>query len=465
MTWFSALPTPETQVGIAIETTRGTPKAPDFWVPVTGPKYKPDVQFLPDAGLRGSMVTLYDEVPGLRYDSYAWDHHPYLDTLPVELRALLGSTDTLTAAPIIAELAKEAKVADTTIEVSAVGPEGSKVVIEPGSVEQEIFTITKVVGKVLTLSGKIAKVHANKAAITVATELVKEALVGDTKITTIASIPAGSYVVIGAGVGTMETHVTGTPVEVKAGEWTIPLTYPVAFAHANKAIVEGLVKHQFSLLNNSPATGNQPPSCTITDFAGEENWRQLAAAQLNTLNISGAADSLPKVTVDWFANGAIKPSPPSASYSTAEAPAGWTVQASIGGTQIAYLVSWEFDSKRNVKNVPAITGNQNYYQHFAGALEATAKVVVLDDPKATWLTAFQEGASESIDLTLSDVASGFAVNLHSSSAKFITGDLDRSKEYVEVPLELQLIPSPTDALAGGVSPIVATVANAHTLTY
>jgi hypothetical protein len=90
---------------------------------------------------------------------------------------------------------------------------------------------------------------------------------------------------------------------------------------------------------------------------------------------------------------------------------------------------------------------------------------VLDDPKATWLTAFQEGASESIDLTLSDVASGFAVNLHSSSAKFITGDLDRSKEYVEVPLELQLIPSATDALAGGVSPIIATVANAHTAVY
>ncbi len=395
---FSAIPTPETQVGIAIETERGTPVAPAFWLPILGPKYKPDLQMLPDMGLRGSMVSLYDEVPGLRYDSYGWDNHPYLDTLPVLLRALLGSPDTKTAAP------------------------------------------------------------AN-------TELVKAGKAGDTKILTKETIAEGSYVVIGAGVGTQETHLTGKPKEVKSEEWEIPLIYPLAFAHIIKAVVTGLTKHQFSLLNNSPSTGNQPPSCTITDFAGETNWRQLTAAQLNSLNISGAADSLPKVVVDWFCNAAIIPEVPSASYSSAEAPAGWTVTAAIGGTQVAYLVSWEFDMKRNVKNVPAITGTQAYYQHFAGALETTAKIVVLEDPAATWLTAFEEGKTESIDITLSDVASGFAVNLHSSTAKFLTGDLDRSKEYVEVPLELQLIPSATDALAGGVSPIIATCANAHTAVY
>ena len=398
MTFFSAIPTPETQVGIAIETTRGEPLEPTFWTPVMGPKYKPDLQLLPDEGLRGSMVTLYDEIPGLRYDGHGWDSYPYLDSFPVYLRALLGSADTKTTAPT-------------------------------------------------------------------ATELVKEAKAGETKILTKTELPEGSYVVIGTGVGTQETHKVGKPHEVASEEWEAPLTYPLAFTHADKSVVTGLTKHEFSLLNNSPATGNQPPSCTLTDYDGEENARALAAAQLNSLNISGAADSLPKFAVDWFCNKSVTPGAPSASYSTTEAPPGWTVTVAIGGTQVGYLVSWEFDLKRNVKNIPAITGTENYYQHFAAALEATAKIVVLEDQKATWLTAYENGETESIDITLSDVKEGDALNLHTTISKFTSGELDRSKEYIEVPLDIQLIPSATDALAGGVSPILATVANKHTTVY
>jgi len=398
MTFFSAIPVPETQVGIALETERGVPVEPKFWLPIEGPKYKPDLQLLSDEGLRGSMVKMYDLVPGLRFDGHGWDSYPYMDTLPVFLRALLGSSDTKTAAPA-------------------------------------------------------------------STELVAEAKAGATKILTALEIPEGSYIVIGAGVGTMETHLTGKPKEVKAGEWEIPLVYPLAFTHLNKATVTGLTKHRFSLLNNSPSTSNQPPSCTITDYDGEIASRALAAAQLDSLVISGTAESLPKLVTNWFTNAAVPPSEPSSSYSTTEAPPGWTVTASIGGTQITYLVSWEFTLKRGVKNIPAITGTQNYYQHFASALEATAKIVVLENREATWLSAYEKGELESIDLTVSDVQNGYAANFHSTKMKFTSGELDRSKEWIEVPLDIGLIPSSTDALAGGVSPIVATVANAHTEEY
>ena len=392
MTFFSALPTPETQIGLALEATRGIPTAPEYWLPVSGPKYVPDLQLLPDEGLRGSMVTLYDEVPGLRYDGHGWDSYPYLDTLPVLLMALLGSPDTKTVAPA-------------------------------------------------------------------STELKVEAVAGATEVEFEAEIAAGSYVVIGSGVGTQETVLVTT----KAAKQK--LAYPLSFSHPAKAPVVGLTKHEVSLLNNSHATGNQPVSCTLTDFGGEESWRALAAAQLDSLNISGAADALPKVTTSWMANKSVTPSEPDASYSTAEAPPGWSVKVGVGDTQIGYLVSWEFDLKRGVKNIPAVTGTQNYYQHFAGALDATAKMVVLEDPEATWLTAYENGETQSIDLTLSDVKSGFAVNLHSTTAKFTKGELDRSKEWVEVPLDVQLIPSSSDALAGGVSPILATVANGHTAAY
>jgi hypothetical protein len=470
MTYFSALPVVETQVGIAIESVRGTPEAPDYWLPIMGPKYVPDVQLLPDAGLRGSMVTLYDEVPGLRFDSHAWDAYPFLDSFPVFLRALLGSKDKVQARTPLTTLVAEAKSPDKKIIVVEKLSEGLVVVLDEGGAEEETTTLgkeTKIkAGEWEYVVVALTKKHAIGATVSGPTELVKEAVAGATVIFVPYKVEAGQYLVIGTIAGEQETVlVVGAPTESKAGEWKTNIVYPLAFTHKAKASVVGLTGHAFSLLNNAPAEGNQPPSCTITDYAGEENWRQLARAQLNAINIKGSADALPTVAVDWFADKAITPAPPSATYSTAEAPPGWTAVAAIGGTQIGYMVNWEFDLKRNVKNIPGVTGNQNWYQHFAGPLEATAKVTVLEDRKALWLTAYENGELESIDLTLSDVKSGFALNLHSSSLKFIKGSLDRSKEWVEIPLEAQLIPSEADALAGGVSPIVATVANAVSTEY
>lgn len=400
MTFQTALPVAETQLGVAIETVRGTGVAPAYWLPVMSPKYKPDVKYLPDQTLQGSMVSVYDEIPSLRMDTHAWDSYPYMDTFPVLLRALLGSTDTVVAAPTNTTLASAATAGATTISTTATVAANSWIVLDQGA-----------------SSGG---------------QLIQE-----------------SHQVV---------SVTGT------GPYTVTLDFPLVFAHASGATVTGLTGHKFSLLNNSDSTGNQPPSVSITDFAGDA-WRQLTGAQLDTLNLSGTADSLPKYSCSWMSYVANTPTTPSASFSTAEAPVGWNSVFAIGGTQIPYVLSWEFDFKRNVKPVPGITGTMNYYQLFAGPLDATAKITVLQDSAATWLTAYQTGATETIDFTLADVKSGFTFHLHSSKAKFTTGEIDRSKEWVEVPLELTLIPTATDALAGGVSPCVVTAANNITATY
>ena len=469
MTYHSAIPVPETQIGIALEATRGTPEAPTYWIPVMGPKYKPDLKLLPDEGLRGSMVTLYDEIPGLRFDSHGWDQYPYLDSLPILLRALLGSKDTRTNPVSTDELVAEAKVGDKKVLVLTDLPAATVFVIDEGTpaTEETVVSLksTKIkAGEYEIECAALKYTHVVKAPVTVpATELIKEAKATDTtiEVESAASIKEGvSYVIVGAA-----NRYSDTRLVTKVTGKILTLAYPLSATHATKAPVTVLTSHAFSLLNNAPEEGNQPPSCTLTDFGGETNWRQLAAAQLDSITLNGTAETLPKLAANWFADAAITPSPPSASFSAVEAPPGWTIQASVGGVQIGYLVSWEFSLKRNVKNVPAITGTQAYYQHFAGAIDATAKVTVLEDPEAIWLTAYENGELESIDLTLSDVESGYAVNLHSSKAKFVTGDLDRSKEWVEVPLEVQLIPSAADALAGGVSPIVATVANGTPTEY
>lgn len=393
---FSAIPVPETTIGLAREETRGTPVAPTHYIPVMGPKYKPDLTLMPDETLQGSMVKVYDEVPGLRYDMHGWDGYLYLDSFPLFIQALLGSSDTVTTAP-----------SNTTLSSSAVA--------------------------------------------------------GATMVDLTGAVVEGDWIVIDEGVGLMETHqvsgVTGS------GPYVATLTYPLAYNHESGAAVTGLTGHTFSLLNNSPSTGNQPASYTITDFAGESSWRQLPRGQLEQLSISGGTEQLTKYTVSWLADAAITPSAPSPSFTTIEAVPGWTLQTMIGGTQVGYVVSWDLSFSRQTKPVPAITGTQRYFQYFASALLATAKLTVLEDPSATWLDAYEAADVESLDLVLSDVESGFALNVHSSRAKFTSGELDRSKEWVEVPLEMQFLPTSTDALAGGVSPTVMTVANATTEEY
>lgn len=394
---FSAIPTPETVVGIAKEVTRGTAVNPTWFLPVMAPKYKPDRQYLPDESLQGSMVQIYDEIPSLRHDTHGWEQYLYLDSFPLLVQAELGSPDNYTVAPS-------------------------------------------------------------------STTLTADALPGDTSITVAATIPPGSIITFGSGSdGSIESHVTGTV----SGAFVVALPFPVINKHLSGATVTALNTHQFSLLNNSPATGNQPPSMTISDYSGETvPWRQLTAAQLDGLNIQGSAEALPKAALNWFANPSITPiSNPTPSFTGSESPAGWTAQLILSGSPVAYVVSWEIDLKRNVKPIAAITGTENYWQYFASTLTAAAKFTVLEDFNATWLTAFEEGSTETVDLTVYDVQSGWAINVHSSKAKIISGELDRSKEWLEVPLEMTLLPNTTDVTAGGVSPLTITVGNAHASAY
>lgn len=383
----------ETQIGLALETTPGTPVAPAFYLPVRAPKYKPDLMLITDNTLQGSMVGVYDQVPGLRYDSHGWDSYPYLDSFGALLRCELGSPDNLVAAP-----------ANTTLAAAAAA--------------------------------------------------------GAMSISATASIAAGSWIVIGSG-GTVETHQTNAVSGV--GPYTVTLDYPLNYAQASGVTVTGLTAHQFSLLNNAGA-GNQPPTATISDFDGDQ-WRQLAGCQLDKLTLKGAATALADYTCTWFGQAATTPAAPVPSYTTTQAPPAWTTRASIGGTQIGTIVDWEWDFGRGVKPIPALTGSQEYFMFFAGVLTSSGKLTVIEEAGAPQISSYLAGARESLDITVSDVRSGYALKLHSSLMMFKTAELDRGAEWVQAVLEFESLPTATDALAGGVSPVLATLANAQTAAY
>lgn len=393
----SAYAVAQTQMGLAIETTKGTPMAaPTYMIPVKSPKYKPDQTEIPDETLQGSMVQVYDLIPGLRYDSHGWDGFPYLDSFPIFAACELGSTDGFTAAPT-----------STTLSAAAAA--------------------------------------------------------GATSITTVGTVAQGDYVVVGTG-PTLETHLV-TAVAGSATPYTLTLAYPLIYAQASGAAVTGLNKHVFSLLNSASNPGNQPPSVTLWDYDGEQ-WRQLSAAQLDELNIKGNATGLVDYTTTWFANPALtNVTAPSLSYTDVPTPAPWTFTAQINGTQVGTIVDWEVDLKRGVKPIPALTGTQEYFEYFANFLEATAKLTFVEQSSSPYLTDYLNSSKLSFDFNIFDLSTGDLMNIHCSNAKYKTGDLDRSKEYVEVTTEVQFLPSAADATAGGKSPIKITIANGVTSAY
>jgi|ERR1700677_354956 len=384
----------QSQMGLAIEATKGTAQAPVYWIPYRAPKYVPTRMFLPDETLQGSMVSVYGLTPGMRYDSHGWDSYPYLDTFPILVAAELGSSDTLTAAP-----------GNTTLSSSAAA--------------------------------------------------------GATTIVTAASIAANSFITLGsASLGTLESHYT-TAV---AGSYTITLATPLAFAHTSGAAVTGLTKHSFSLLNNSATVGNQPPSLTLTDFDGEE-WRQLTAGQMDKLSITGNATALVNYTTDFYCNPSITPSTPSPSYSTVTPVPSWTTGLVISGTAYTDVEEWAVDMSRGTKPIPAVTGTLEYFEYFAGPLTVGGKTTVVETSGATELTQYQNGTDNTFDFYVNDVTTGDIMRIHSSSVIYKTGELVRSKEYVEAELTFDFLPTATDAQAGGVSPIIIQFGNNVTTAY
>lgn len=284
---------------------------------------------------------------------------------------------------------------------------------------------------------------------------------GATTISTAATIAANSWITLGTG-GTLETHYT-TAVS-GGGPFTVTTQYPLLYAHPTGTTVTGLSQHVFSLLNNA-GTGNQPPSFTLNDYDGEE-WRQLTAAQLDKLTIKGQGAGYVDYSATWFANASVTPSPPTASFtSTPLAPPGWTTLIAINGTPIQYVEDWEIDLARQVKPIPALTGTQAYYQYFAGPLTATGKITVVEQSGAPELTKYLNGTQGALDITVYDTSSGFGMRMHSTTVGFKTGALERSKEWVEATLDIQLIPTATDATAGGVSPINISFGNGQASQY
>lgn len=83
-------------LGLGIETTRGTPVPPTYYIPHLTPGWDPKLSWLHDDAFRGSPVFTYDEVPGVRYDELGFKFYMRPTDFVWLLVALLGGSDVKT---------------------------------------------------------------------------------------------------------------------------------------------------------------------------------------------------------------------------------------------------------------------------------------------------------------------------------------------------------------------------------
>lgn len=88
------LPTYLSFLGIAKEATKGTPVAATDFIPVTSITPQDTVMYLPDKGMRGSQVDIYNEIQGPTLSEFTFAGDVFPDTLGYILSGVLGDVAT-----------------------------------------------------------------------------------------------------------------------------------------------------------------------------------------------------------------------------------------------------------------------------------------------------------------------------------------------------------------------------------
>jgi len=213
--------------------------------------------------------------------------------------------------------------------------------------------------------------------------------------------------------------------------------------------------HTVSLKNSAVAAADaQPTSFTFTDFYAA-NVRAYAGQSLHDFTLTFSSEGLldyDAKSTGWASAAAATPTP---SFSTVTATPVWQATVSIGGSTVATATEGSITMTRPVTPVYGIGNTQNPYNVFLGALEVKGqfKFVMEND---TELTRFLTNTQPAIVLNWAAGTGASATQIQATLTKgaYTAAVIDRSKDFVEVAVDLTGISNTTDAGAsGGYSPI------------
>jgi hypothetical protein len=220
--------------------------------------------------------------------------------------------------------------------------------------------------------------------------------------------------------------------------------------------------HTVSLKNASAVGADaQPTAFTLTDFYAA-NVRAYAGCQIHGLDLSFSADGMLEYDAKATGFASATASTPTPSFTSVLPTPVWQATVTIAGTAVSYAVEGSLKLSRSVTPVWGIANTQNPYAVFLGGLETMGsfKFVMEAD---TELTRFLTNTQPSITLDWSNGSGATATQIACTLTKgaYTTAVIDRSKDFVEVNVDVAGIANTTDAgSTGGYAPIKWTLKNA-----
>jgi len=220
--------------------------------------------------------------------------------------------------------------------------------------------------------------------------------------------------------------------------------------------------HTISLKNSAVAAADaQPTSLTFTDFYAA-NVRAYAGVSIHDFGLTFSAEGL----LDYDAKGtgwaSATASTPTPTFSTVTATPVWQGTVSIGGSTVATAVEGSLSMTRSVTPIYGISNTQNPYNIFLGALETKGQIKFVME-NDTELTRFLTNTQPAIVLNWANGAGATATQIQATITKgaYTAAVIDRSKDFVEVQVDLTGVGNTTDAgSTGGYSNIKWVVQNA-----
>jgi hypothetical protein len=208
--------------------------------------------------------------------------------------------------------------------------------------------------------------------------------------------------------------------------------------------------HTVSLKNASAtAVDAQPTSLTFTDFYSA-NVRAYPGVSVHdftlTFNSTGLLEYDAKGT-GWLSSTASTPTP---TFSTVTATPVWQATVTIGGTTISNAVEGSITLSRPVSAIYGLSNTQNPYAIFQGALETKGKFKFVMEAD-TELTRFLTNTQPAIVLNWANGSGATATQIQATITKgaYTVAVIDRSKDYVEIDIDLTAIANTTDAGSTG----------------
>ena len=224
--------------------------------------------------------------------------------------------------------------------------------------------------------------------------------------------------------------------------------------------------HTIALKNSATAAADaQPASFTMTDFYSA-NVRAYAGQQFHDFSLKFTAEGLLEYdakSTGWLSATASTPTP---SFSTVLPTPVWYGTVSVAGTTVSNATTGNIDMKRPVTPIFGIGNTQNPYQVFVGALEVTGKVTFLMEADAQ-LTNYLTNTQPALvfNWTQGSGASQTQIQATLTKGAYTLAAIERSKDFVEVTVDINAQGNLTDSGTVGYSPIKWVIKNAVTTAY